>query len=213
MAEPRNIESTHGLLRIVMSDGTAYWAYPISTQYWAVGEVGDGGGTGPVDPEPGSGLFTVPFPFDIMESVGEYGPRFGRFHEGVDFPGGRTGVGADIKAAGDGVVAENYVHGAFGNLLIIDHGVLTSGTHAGKRVRSLYAHLIAPSPLAVGTATVRGVTVVGGVGNTGSASDGAHLHHEIHITEPGNGIVWNTADNGGFRTAVSPKVFYAEYGS
>lgn len=211
MAEPRNVEGTHGLLRIVMSDGTQYWAHPISTQYWAVSEGGDGGGTGPVDP--GSGLFIVPFPFEIMEAVGEYGPRFGRFHEGVDFPGGRTGVGADIKAASNGTVAENYLHGAFGNLVILDHGVLASGTHAGKRVRSLYAHMLNPSPLAVGSATVAGVTVVGQVGNTGSASNGAHLHHEIHITDPGSGIVWNTADNGGFRTATSPRVFYAEYGS
>ncbi|WVX89729.1 endolysin protease M23 domain [Microbacterium phage Curie] len=210
MAEPLRVMISGSTMRIVMDDDTVRNARPTPTQTWIV--INDSS-TGPVDPQPGNGQFKVPFAFSTVEAVGEYGPRFGRFHEGIDFPGaGVGGAGTPIKVSGNGVVQENYEHPAFGNLLIVNHGIITTGSLAGKRVRSLYAHMIAPSPLAVGSATVAGVTVAGGVGNTGSASQGAHLHHEIHITDPNNGIVWNTSDNGGYRSAMSPRTFYGEYG-
>lgn len=192
----------------VFDDGTKAIGAPTGVGLWYVS------GSGSVDPEPGTGDFIAPFSFDTVEPGGEYGPRDGtRFHEGIDFPGGAVGgVGTPILVAGDGTVDQNYYHGAFGNLLIVDHGIMPAGTYAGKRVKTLYAHMVDPSPLAVSSPTVAGSTVAGGVGNTGSASVGAHLHWEVHVMEPGGSIVWNTSNDGGFRTAVSPRDFMGEYG-
>lgn len=196
-------------LEVVEKDGTRTTAYPIGGGMW----LASGGGSGP-GPDP-FGLFVQPFPSDTISSP--YGPRTGvgqgTFHEGTDWGAGNNGgVGASIKAVGAGTVQTFTAASAFGNVAIIDHGVATQGTHAGKRIRSLYAHMAAPSPLSIGQAVVAGTTVVGGIGNTG-ASEGAHLHLEIHVSEPGSGIVWNTNNDGGFRTAVDPLAFFDEYGT
>lgn len=207
MTNPTHLQSFGNQIAVLFDDGTKKLAYPTTGDLWII----SGAGGGPV---PGAGEFVWPFSLDAVSS--EYGPReggAGSFHEGIDFGGGAVGgVGTPIPAVGDGVLSEAYYHGAFGNLAIIDHGVLDSGTLAGKRVKSLYAHMDTSSPLSIDAPTVAGTTVVGPIGNTGG-SFGAHLHLEIHVMEPGGNIVWNTVNDSGFRTAMEPRDFFAEYGA
>lgn len=187
-------------LMVIYDNGSKALAYPTTGGLWYVKNTGGG-------PGPGTGSFM--WPFDKSTVSDEYGPRtggVGTFHEGIDF-----GVSCDtpIPAIGNGTGSENYYHANFGNLLIIDHGVLPSGTYAGKQCRSLYAHQNAPSPIAVGQSVNKG-DIIGHVGDTG-ASFGCHLHMEVHITNIGDPIVWNTNDDGGYRTAVNPRPFLDEY--
>lgn len=194
-------------LQVWFNDGSQATTYPIGGGMW-IPKKTEGG-----NPPVGSGEFIQPFSYDALTSG--YGPReggAGSFHEGDDFGGGFVGgEGTPIKAIGDGVAVESYYHGAFGNMVIVDHGTLTTGSLSGLQVQSLYAHM-QTAGIGVGTGTVAGTTVVGPLGNTGG-SDGAHLHLEIHVMTPGSGIVWNTSNNGGFRTAMNPRDFFAEYGS
>ena len=193
-------------IQAVFDDGTRVTCIPIGSGLW-LPEKSSGGGS------PGSGEFVQPFPYSAVSS--EYGPRTGgagSFHEGIDFGGGAVGgTGTPIKSIGDGTVSESYYHSNFGNMVIADHGTLTTGSLAGKQIKSLYAHLDTPGA-AVGTALVAGQTVIGPLGNTGG-SFGAHLHLEIHVMNPGGSIVHNLNDDGGFRTAMNPRDFFAEYGS
>lgn len=157
---------------------------------------------------PGDGTFIWPFPESAVSSP--YGPRDeDRFHEGIDFGGGAVGgTGTPIPAIGDGIVQTNEWHNAFGNMLILDHGILPAGSpFPGERCRSLYAHMDFRPAHDPGDSIAKGATV-GPLGDTGSASQGAHLHLEIHI---GANIVWNTSDNGGYRSAVDPKPFLDAY--
>lgn len=197
------ISSQGKALQLHWSTGENQPGYPTDlANYWIPGPTPNSG------PGPGTGLFM--WPFDPNTQTGdEYGPReggVGSFHEGLDFP---VGCDTPIPCIGDGVGSENYYHANFGNLLIVDHGVLNRGTYNGKQVRSLYAHQSHPSPIAVGQSVTKG-EIVGNVGDTG-ASFGCHLHMEIHITNPGDPIVWNTNNDGGYRTAVNPRTFLDEY--
>lgn len=95
-----------------------------------------------------------------------YGPRWGRMHEGIDIaaPAGRP-----IRAAKAGLVITAALEGAYGNLVVIDHG-------NGETTR--YGHMSA-------FAVVQGQTVaigqvIGLIGSTGR-STGNHLHFEIRI--------------------------------
>ena len=96
----------------------------------------------------------------------EYGPRWGRMHEGIDIAGG---YGAPIVAAESGHVDHVGWIGGYGNTVIVDHG---------GGMTTLYAHLQAPA-VVVGQTVDIGETV-GHVGNTGY-SQGPHLHFEVRI--------------------------------
>ncbi|MBQ7090197.1 MAG: peptidoglycan DD-metalloendopeptidase family protein, partial [Clostridia bacterium] len=89
-----------------------------------------------------------------------------KLHTGVDIAGGGIS-GKPIRAAGDGVVLKSGYNTAYGNYVVIVHGVGYS---------TLYAHA---SRLCVsaGQVVVRGDTVAY-VGSTGY-STGAHLHFEV----------------------------------
>ena len=146
------------------------------------------------------------WPFDpALYVTSEYGPRTGgagTFHEGIDLA---PVEGTPIPASGSGVVESNYDHSAFGNLIIIFHGTIQ-----GKDLRTLYAHRQTLAGPSVGGAVAQG-EIIGAVGNTGG-SLGAHLHFETHVSEVGAGITWNTANNGGYRTAINPRDFMVLYG-
>ncbi|WP_052667279.1 murein hydrolase activator EnvC family protein [Nitriliruptor alkaliphilus] len=96
----------------------------------------------------------------------EYGPRWGRMHQGID-QGARTGT--PIGASKAGTVIFAGWQGGYGNLVLIDHhdGVVTA-----------YAH---QSSMAVsrGQSVSQGSTI-GYVGNTGN-STGPHLHFETRV--------------------------------
>jgi murein DD-endopeptidase MepM/ murein hydrolase activator NlpD len=123
---------------------------------------------------------TIQWPFPIAVPIGSgFGDRqvagcgfCSTFHEGVDF---NPGVGTDIQAIADGVVSKvAFDRGGLGNNVTIDHVI------NGKRVQSVYGHMLADSVRMVEGQVVKVTEIVGQVGSTG-ASTGAHLHLEIHL--------------------------------
>ncbi|WP_162886821.1 peptidoglycan DD-metalloendopeptidase family protein [Pseudomonas syringae] len=91
-----------------------------------------------------------------------------RPHRGEDWG---APVGTSIPAAGAGKVVYKGVMAGYGNLVVLEHA---NGTEI---VHTLYAHMSAPSPLALGASVAKGATV-GPCGNTGIGT-GAHLHFEV----------------------------------
>jgi murein DD-endopeptidase MepM/ murein hydrolase activator NlpD len=110
-----------------------------------------------------------------------FGPRWGRMHNGVDF-GNKTGD--PIWAIGDGKVVHSGWMSGFGNLVIVDHG---------DGIETYYAHA---SQLEVGVGqTVEKGETVSLTGSTGN-STGPHLHLEVRVNgEPVEPLEW-LADQG-----------------
>ena len=125
---------------------------------------------------PTSGAVRWPFPYATPISSG-YGDRVApcrgcsSHHNGVDFT---PGSGTPIYAIADGVVTASEFSGSFGQHVYLDHVI------DGKKVESIYGHMIGgSSPLVTGQ-TVKVGDLIGLVGSTG-ASTGAHLHLEVHV--------------------------------
>lgn len=127
--------------------------------------------------EAGSGLASIlgrliwPLAMDGVEIMSSrYGPRehpqggAQRFHRGLDL---RADQGTPIHAAADGAVVKSGRSGAYGNLVILEHG---------EGLESLYAHL-SGSLVEEGERVRRG-QVIALVGHTGNAT-GDHLHFEL----------------------------------
>ncbi len=94
-----------------------------------------------------------------------------KLHTGVDVS---APMGANFVAANDGIVVKAEYNGAYGNMVIIDHG---------GGVSTLYAHG-SEIMVQVGDTVKRGETVVLKVGSTGY-STGPHAHFEVRL----NGVV------------------------
>lgn len=107
-----------------------------------------------------------PFPKSTIPAGGEFGnkaaPRTNP-HRGVDFA---VAGGTPIKAATSGVVTVSKWNTVLGNVVVVQD---PKGVYWG------YCHL-RDAGIAVGKEVKAGVTVIGKVGNTGTASRGAHLH-------------------------------------
>ncbi len=88
----------------------------------------------------------------------------GAFHSGVDLS---AGVGTPIRATADGIVLHAHWAGAYGKLVVVDHG---SGTH------TYYAHL-SRTDVIPGQDVRRG-QIVGAAGATGRVT-APHLHYEV----------------------------------
>ena len=86
------------------------------------------------------------------------------YHSGLDIAGER---GQPVYATATGTIAQVGYQGAYGNLIVIDHGF-------GLQTR--YGHLL-KSSVKQGTKVQRG-DVIGQVGATGRAT-GFHLHYEV----------------------------------
>lgn len=105
---------------------------------------------------------------EIMSS--RYGPRehpgngARRFHRGLDL---RADEGTPVHASADGRVLRSSGTGAYGNLLVIDHG---------EGLETLYAHH-SRNLVRAGERVRRG-QVIALVGHTGNAT-GDHLHFEL----------------------------------
>jgi murein DD-endopeptidase MepM/ murein hydrolase activator NlpD len=86
------------------------------------------------------------------------------FHPGLDIAGDR---GQPVYATADGLVTHQGYQGAYGNLLVVDHGfgLVTKYGHLSSYV------------VKQGEQVKRG-QVIGRVGNTGRAT-GYHLHYEV----------------------------------
>jgi murein DD-endopeptidase MepM/ murein hydrolase activator NlpD len=96
----------------------------------------------------------------------EYGPRWGRMHQGID-QGASTGTPIGASKAGT-VISAGWQNG-YGNTVMVDHG---------DGVVTLYAHM---SSIGVsdGASVSQGQTL-GQVGSTGN-STGPHLHFETRV--------------------------------
>lgn len=91
-----------------------------------------------------------------------------KLHTGVDVS---APAGANFVAANDGIVTKAEYNGAYGNMVIIDHG---------GGVSTLYAHG-SEIMVEVGQTVKRGETVVLKVGSTGY-STGPHAHFEVRLS-------------------------------
>ena len=104
-----------------------------------------------------------------------FGPRDGRFHEGLDFG---ANYGAPIYAAADGYVLYAGPASGFGNEVVLQHsgGVVT-----------VYGHM---ERILVGYGFVKAGTAIALVGSEGD-STGPHLHFEVHLNDrPVDPYVW-----------------------
>lgn len=89
-----------------------------------------------------------------------------QMHAGVDIA---TEHGRQVSAPGNGVVAFAGNQGAYGKVVILDHG---------QGLTTVYAHL-SEYHVAVGDEVERG-SAIAEVGNTGR-STGPHLHYEVRL--------------------------------
>lgn len=117
------------------------------------------------------GRLIWPLAMDGVEVLSSpYGTRLhprsggGRFHRGLDL---RAAEGTPVYAVADGWVERSGRSGAYGNLILLDHG-------AG--LESLYGHH-SRNLVAEGQSVRRG-EVIALVGHTGNAT-GDHLHFEL----------------------------------
>jgi len=115
-----------------------------------------------------------PFPGPVRMSSG-FGYRAApcgacsSLHQGLDF---NPGMGAPIGAVAAGTVRVSGTYFSYGSTVIIDHVI------EGRRVSTLYGHMIpGSSPLQAGD-TVEAGQFIGSVGSSG-VSTGAHLHLEV----------------------------------
>ena len=118
---------------------------------------------------PGVGVVIPPnaVRWPVVDRVtSEYGPRWGRMHEGIDVGGT---LGASIHSAESGRVDYAGWIGGYGNTIIVDHG---------GGMTTLYGHMDGFAVSAGQTVSIG--QVLGYVGNSGF-SQGPHLHFEVRI--------------------------------
>ena len=120
-----------------------------------------GGGGGRV----GTGSFVWPVP-GVRSISSPFGPRWGRFHRGIDISTGGI-YGRTVVAADSGTATVKRSAGGYGLHIIISHG---------NSYSTCYAHLSAVT-ISSGSRVSKG-QAIGRVGNSGF-STGPHLHFEI----------------------------------
>jgi murein DD-endopeptidase MepM/ murein hydrolase activator NlpD len=128
-------------------------------------------GQGYTGPSTGNGFLERPVDGPVTSPFGwRIHPIWGyrSLHDGVDFG---AGCGTPIKAAADGTVLSEYFQTAWGNRIIVDHGV-----HFGVGVATISNHLSGYA-VSVGDHVTKGQTI-GYVGTTGW-STGCHLHFTV----------------------------------
>ncbi|MBM6616305.1 murein hydrolase activator EnvC family protein [Bacillus suaedaesalsae] len=119
------------------------------------------------NPSPSSTGFIRPAAGPVTS---EFGPRWGRMHNGIDI--GKRGGSVPIVAAAAGTVSTSKYSSSYGNVVYVVHSM------NGKIYTTVYAHMESRS-VSVGQAVGQGQTL-GYMGNTGR-STGPHLHFEIHV--------------------------------
>lgn len=120
------------------------------------------------------GLDTIALDFGVVDADHPNG------HRGVDFaPAG----GGTLTAVSDGVVVRNEYQSALGWVVTV---------RAADGCYWSFCHMAAQSPIPVGSAVTRG-TVMGAVGNTGTATLGRHLHFTMSgmSSDPSAGPVFD----------------------
>lgn len=104
------------------------------------------------------------WPLRKISVSSHFGPRNGRQHKGIDL---RASRGTPIHATADGEVIFSGTKGAYGKLVVIDHG---------QGIHTAYAHN-ASNSVSKGQRVTQG-EVIAKVGRTGKAT-GNHVHYEI----------------------------------
>ena len=126
----------------------------------------------------GTSSYGFGYPVANHATSNEFGIKKSYYHSSI----GHTGLdftvreGTPVYAIGDGVITLNYDNPkGWGTNLLIRHEV------NGTKIYSFYAHL---SSACVTSGWVNKGTLIGYSGNTGSFSQGAHLHFEIRSPGP-----------------------------
>ena len=120
-------------------------------------------GTKPVPAKKGTGTFRKPVNVAVYRG---YGMRWGRMHYGLDYA---APTGTPIYAADGGTVTKSGWSGAYGYVVVIDHGA---------NRKTLYAHC-SRLLVSAGTKVYKGQQIAA-VGSTGR-STGPQCHFEIFI--------------------------------
>ena len=120
-------------------------------------------GTKPVPPKKGTGVLRKPVNASVYAG---YGMRWGRMHYGLDYA---APTGTPIYAADGGTVTKAGWSGAYGYVVVIDHG---------GNMKTLYAHC-SKMYVSAGTQVYKG-QVIAAVGSTGR-STGPHCHFEVFV--------------------------------
>ena len=120
----------------------------------------------------GTGRFMWPVP-GVHSISSPFGPRWGRFHKGIDISCGGI-YGRTVVAADSGTATVRRTAGGYGLHIIISHG---------NGYSTCYAHLSAVT-ISSGSTVSKG-QAIGRVGNSGS-STGPHLHFEIRKNNQAN---------------------------
>lgn len=123
----------------------------------------------PAVSKPQTRAFTSPTEGRVSQGYGAASGAHGyTFHNGIDIA---NRPGTPVKATADGEVTKAGWNDAYGNYVMMAHGV------DGERYLSLYAHL-SDLKVQAGQQVAQGETI-GGMGSTGN-STGSHLHFELH---------------------------------
>lgn len=111
-----------------------------------------------------------------------------KFHEGADYAGTGSNrkVNQAIGSVDAGIINDARWVNGYGNLVVVEHPHLQRPD--GRKVFTLYAHMVRPSHLSVGTSVQQGTTI-GYEGNTGVGT-GDHVHLELIV---GHGDMWTQA--------------------
>lgn len=109
-------------------------------------------------------FYFEPFPGTRGDELGNMASYRKHPHRGSDWSGN---AGKPIKAITTGRVKAVFHTDVLGNCLI---------QKTGDGLWLLYAHMEKPAAHKVGDMVVGGQTVIGTVGNTGTATTGSHLH-------------------------------------
>ncbi|WP_298805633.1 murein hydrolase activator EnvC [uncultured Pseudokineococcus sp.] len=102
-----------------------------------------------------------------------------KLHSGQDFA---AGCGTPVRAAADGEIVSAGSNGSYGNITVINHGIVR-----GQPVATAYAHM---QSFAVTSGSVTRGQVIGYEGSTGG-STGCHVHFEVRVDgAPTDPMAW-----------------------
>lgn len=96
-------------------------------------------------------------------------------HHGIDIWAKR---GTPILAAASGRIERSFYEPAFGQQIVIDHGLDENGARVRTQYKHLYERQVKPGQL-----VVRGQQI-GTMGATGALGMMVHLHFEVQLEEP-----------------------------
>ncbi|MFC9553662.1 peptidoglycan DD-metalloendopeptidase family protein [Rhodococcus sp. NPDC056960] len=139
-----------------------------------------------------TGAVRMPAAEGQYELSSPFGPRWGTFHQGVDFAGP---AGTPIYAAADGVVTAAGPATGFGNWIVLDSEI------DGGKVSTVYGHMYDDGVLVKTGEKVTAGQHIAAMGSNGE-STGSHLHFEVW---PGGRL------SGG--TAIDPMPWLASHGA